>query len=290
MLSVTANLLDDADPASVLMVPRAPSPDAGPIGQPSPSLLSHVYTRYVPSNTHTYTMKTPNADAAEVDLAALIAEARRQHEPDKSRIDLNGRATEHAQHRSFETGVIEDGLVGAIGQTTVLSGNGEHHRRWASEEWDRIPSPSYFSDPAPNPTPAPTLRSALPYHVASPRQIAPGPITPSPHLSRMIPSQVALRATGTDDPAGQVSHHLAAIQGLLAPMMAGAEEMQRLKKEVEMWKGEWGKVDREKKRLEGVVQGLEERQGVSTQENEIDVADLQSGPCRPRIHSSAHRW
>ena len=39
--------------------------------------------------------------------------------------------------------------------------------------------------------------------------------------------------------------------------MAGQDEVEKLRKEVEMWKGEWGRSDKEKKRLEAIIEQQE---------------------------------
>jgi hypothetical protein len=86
-----------------------------------------------------------------------------------------------------------------------------------------------------------------------------------------------------------VAHHLSVIQGLLGPMISGVEDMERLKKEVEMWKGEWGRVEREKKRLEGVVQGMEDRQAVSHLIPLDDEWSLEADESRARSGKASQR-
>lgn len=59
------------------------------------------------------------------------------------------------------------------------------------------------------------------------------------------------------DSAAQALHHMTALQSLLGPMTKAAEEVEKLKKEVEMWKNDWHKVGEEKR---GLKRALEEAQ------------------------------
>jgi hypothetical protein len=296
MRSVTADLIDLTDLSLSLPdmdSPRHPSPGVGAIGEPSPSLFSFSQSTHYPVSYHTNrTTKppTPHTDqAADVDLAALIAQAHRQHEADKSRVTHNG-----GQPLGHGHGVIGEGLAhNGHGMTRSGlggyngNGTGSEERRWGLEEWERerlaLSSSSPYAAPrsATIPTPslgAGVLRAAPPsYPIASPRTAV--AIPHSPVSARTVPAAPNSASAGypvagpTADPAGQVAHHLSAIQGLLGPMMSGVEDMERLKKEVEMWKGEWGRVEREKKRLEGVVQGMEDRQAVGHRSSVIGHSD-----------------
>jgi hypothetical protein len=274
MRSVTADLIDLTDLSLSLPdmdSPRHPSPGVGAIGEPSPSLFSFSQSTHYPVSYHTNrTTKppTPHTDqAADVDLAALIAQAHRQHEADKSRVTHNG-----GQPLGHGHGVIGEGLAhNGHGMTRSGlggyngNGTGSEERRWGLEEWERERL---------------ALSSSSPY--AAPRSASPPTAVAIPHSpvsARTVPAAPNSASAGypvagpTADPAGQVAHHLSAIQGLLGPMMSGVEDMERLKKEVEMWKGEWGRVEREKKRLEGVVQGMEDRQAVGHRSSVIGHSD-----------------
>lgn len=57
------------------------------------------------------------------------------------------------------------------------------------------------------------------------------------------------------DVAVQVAHHLAGLSALLKPMMGKSEEVVSLKAEVQMWKDAWGKLERERQRLEETLSG-----------------------------------
>lgn len=55
------------------------------------------------------------------------------------------------------------------------------------------------------------------------------------------------------DPSAATSHHLNALNNLLQPLIAQSDEVIRLRAEVELWRGEWQRCDRERRRLEGVL-------------------------------------
>lgn len=58
--------------------------------------------------------------------------------------------------------------------------------------------------------------------------------------------------TGSD-PSAAATHHLNALNTLLNPLIAQNDEVIRLRAEVELWRGEWQRCDRERRRLEGVL-------------------------------------
>lgn len=59
-----------------------------------------------------------------------------------------------------------------------------------------------------------------------------------------------------DTTATQITRHLESLTILLNPLLAQADEVERLRKEVEMWKSEWARAERERKRLEEKVGGM----------------------------------
>jgi hypothetical protein len=62
----------------------------------------------------------------------------------------------------------------------------------------------------------------------------------------------------------QISHHLESLAGLLHPLLAQSNEVEKLRKEVELWKNEWARAEGERKRLEGVLaSGVGKIQSVS---------------------------
>ena len=53
--------------------------------------------------------------------------------------------------------------------------------------------------------------------------------------------------------AEQIAHHVSALSGLVGPMIASADDNERLRKEVEIWKLEWNKAEREKRKVQGLL-------------------------------------
>lgn len=71
------------------------------------------------------------------------------------------------------------------------------------------------------------------------------------------PTTLASGAGGQNDTtATQITRHLESLTILLNPLVAQADEVERLRKEVEMWKSEWARAERERKRLEEKVGGM----------------------------------
>lgn len=83
------------------------------------------------------------------------------------------------------------------------------------------------------------------------------PQTPS-HTAAAPNTLVAGAGTGgqNDTTATQITRHLESLTILLNPLLAQADEVERLRKEVEMWKSEWARAERERKRLEEKVGGM----------------------------------
>jgi hypothetical protein len=55
------------------------------------------------------------------------------------------------------------------------------------------------------------------------------------------------------DPSAAVTHHLNALNSLLNPLIGQQDEIIRLRAEVELWRGEWQRCDRERRRLEDAI-------------------------------------
>lgn len=83
-----------------------------------------------------------------------------------------------------------------------------------------------------------------------------------PYSRPQTPSHTAAPTTllaglgGQNDTATQITRHLESLTILLNPLVAQADEVERLHKEVEMWKSEWARAERERKRLEDKVGGM----------------------------------
>lgn len=83
------------------------------------------------------------------------------------------------------------------------------------------------------------------------------PLFPTATDNAYRPPQATQQIQGPVAPMGhaatQAMSHLASLQGLIGPMARAAEEVEKLKKEAEMWKNEWAKVGEEKKGIEQAV-------------------------------------
>lgn len=229
--------LTPLDPSMDDMVPLSsthysPLHSPGVIGHPP--LPPHSPHPISSSNlSHTSQPKTPGLNG-EFDVAALIAHAARQHEEKKS----SGGLTTHS------VGVIGDGLTpkrnAAMGNGTITGmddiwGNPDTSlKRTFSAQGGQLPS-----SPAPNAT-VNGRQTFQPFSGS--------PIVPFPRLGTPVSS------TGSRDVVAEVQGHLSALSGLMAPLAGATEEVERLRKEVEMWKAEWGKGERERKRLETVIE------------------------------------
>ncbi|KJE01733.1 hypothetical protein I311_04647 [Cryptococcus gattii NT-10] len=83
-----------------------------------------------------------------------------------------------------------------------------------------------------------------------------------PYSRPQTPSHTAAPTTllaglgGQNDTATQITRHLESLTILLNPLVTQADEVERLRKEVEMWKSEWARAERERKRLEDKVGGM----------------------------------
>ncbi|TYJ51489.1 hypothetical protein B9479_007936 [Cryptococcus floricola] len=105
-----------------------------------------------------------------------------------------------------------------------------------------IPGYQPFIDNVASPLSTPTYRAPQgAYYIPSPKQAPPTP-TQQP-------------ARTANDTAMDVARHLDSLRGLLGPLISEADQVEKLKKEVEMWKGEWSKGEKDRR-------GLEERIGV----------------------------
>lgn len=76
--------------------------------------------------------------------------------------------------------------------------------------------------------------------------------TPSPFAAFQA-STIKADVPIATDPAAQVAHHLLSLSTIFNPLLFQQDEVERLKQEVEMWKEAWGKVEKERKRLEAVM-------------------------------------
>ena len=217
-----------------MVVPPSPFSPHGAIGQPlntpsSPTIPSNLS---YPSTTQP---KTPGLNS-EFDLAALIAHAARQNEEKKSsnsQSGLNGYSP--SQPSLMKVGVIGDGL-------TPKRGIGLTDDIWSDHSLKR----TFSNTPIPGAPGSPVQNNSL----------KPGPLPLfQPFTDSNMPfTRIGTPLSGSKDVVGQVQGHLDALSQLVTPLLAAQEEVERLRKEVELWRGEWGKGEKERKRLEGIVE------------------------------------
>ncbi|WVQ76165.1 hypothetical protein IAR50_005820 [Cryptococcus sp. DSM 104548] len=147
------------------------------------------------------------------------------------------------------------------------------HPRPDEEAWDRITLSAHIQSQewgSPNPVPTGGLgqkQAVVPGYqpfidrVASPLS-SPAHRAPQNVYSILSPTHAPPTPTHRPASSSGITHHLDALRGLLGPLMADAEQVQKLKKEVEMWKGEWSKGERDRRELEERIGVLEvERSG-----------------------------
>ncbi|KAL7418685.1 hypothetical protein Q5752_006368 [Cryptotrichosporon argae] len=122
-----------------------------------------------------------------------------------------------------------------------------------------------YARPPSSPHPFPTYANGHAHAAAA-------PVT-SPHLSaRAAPAPApaahafpphAPGVASADDPAQSVSFHLASLQSALAPLLAHAEETNRLKRELEFYHSEWARVDRQCRGLQVALASTEKNRVAS---------------------------
>jgi hypothetical protein len=61
-------------------------------------------------------------------------------------------------------------------------------------------------------------------------------------------------SSSTKDVGSQALAHISALSHILQPLINKADELEEMKKEVEMWRAAWGQSERDKRGLEGRLQ------------------------------------
>lgn len=205
----------------------------GGVSSPLPSAAHQRSGSYAPRPRTP--LAPPSSSGDELDLTALMAHGQRQLELD---------------HRS------------RFGRFAAASARSGSPSRW-DEEWRGSSARSRESSMRRQPS----AQSATGGSVT--------PVAPTPNLSFLdtsFPSPIgavggaasigrhrgsfatpANPAPPATDPAATATHHLNALQSVLNPLIAQSEEVIRLRAEVELWRGEWQRCDRERRRLDGIV-------------------------------------
>lgn len=97
--------------------------------------------------------------------------------------------------------------------------------------------------------------------VASPSLAFKDPPGFSSPISRRSFAAAAPPPSSAADPSVAAQHHLTALTSLLNPLIAQNDEVIRLRAEVELWRGEWQRCDRERRRLEAIVNSEDPAKG-----------------------------
>jgi hypothetical protein len=241
-MALTSALVEDTDD---MVVPQSPYNAHGAIGQPvlpprSPPTSSNL------SHPSSSQPKTP-ALGGEFDVSALIAHAARQHEEKKSNTNLTGNPVPGTP--AATAAAVAAGSVGVIGDGLTPKRSGLVLNN--DDIWSDHPLRRTFSGTAAIPgAPGSPVQTNQPQRTAPLPLFQPfsePPVTPFARLGTPV-------GGSNRDVVAQVQGHLDALTGLVTPLLAAQEEVERLRKEVELWRGEWAKGEREKKRLEAIVE------------------------------------
>lgn len=199
--------------------------------------------------------RTPQGAAGndEIDLTALIAQGQRQ-------FDLDG----ERDRGRFGAGRFGMPMPAGVGTAATRA---DSPSRWDDDQWrgrsssmrrqtsthsatggSITPTASglsgFFDQPFPSPIGARPARSSVTLNSAPP--------VPAP--GAVAAADPTRNGTGNPtEPGAAAAHHLQALTALLGPLSAQTEEIHRLRAEVELWRGEWQRCDRERRRLEAIV-------------------------------------
>ena len=229
---ITADLVDPSDQnmSDVGNFHSPGLPSAGIIGQSSPGVFGSL-------RSHSKTPAPNSHEQADLDLAVLFAQVRRQHENDKARISQPwsiqnglgpiGGESEEASRRRLET----------VWDHRSINGNGRTNTACP------LAMPNSLPESAPLPPSQIFSDLKIPAQHQQQSHITTNPFMPF----QGSPSKATIPLVG--DQAAQVAHHLMSLSTIFNPLLVQSEEVERLRREVEMWKGEWANVDRERKRL-----------------------------------------
>lgn len=242
---ITADLVDPSD-QSMSQIGKSYSPGpaaAGVIGQPSPGL----YNDFNHFTSRPKSWGNGSRDPDDIDLATLIAQAHRQRELEQSRVSQNGGSEN--------------------GHGVIAEKNDEPSKRRVEDPWEKrpnhsimngngngngiasMPSPMLNANSLPHSAPLPTFQpfpDNPPHHSHTPSN-------PLLHIQPSLTGPIVPPANAAE----QVAHHLMSLSTIFNPLLMQGEEVERLRMEVEMWKGEWGRLDKELRRLESAVKTVQ---------------------------------
>lgn len=204
-----------------------------------------------------------SADGDELDLSALMAHGQRQLDLDRSRF---GRFGIPAAPVSAGPGVPLRGRTGFGAGIGGVEGRADSPSRWAStaDEWREQGSRSRDASmhrqnsgagtamgngAAPNPSLA-FMDQPFPSPIGRPRGSMGG-----------MAFGGSPAANATTEPAQAAQHHLQALTNIIGPLCQQNDEIIRLRAEVELWRGEWQRCDRERRRLESILKSDDPTKG-----------------------------
>ncbi|WOO76924.1 uncharacterized protein LOC62_01G000537 [Vanrija pseudolonga] len=233
--------------------PPAPGPPAPGGSGSTSSVASSTAPRRSSSLARPRTPQGAGGGNDEIDLTALIAQGQRQ-------FDLDG----ERDRGRFGAGRFGMPMPAGVGTAATRA---DSPSRWDDDQWrgrsssmrrqtsthsatggSITPTASglsgFFEQPFPSPIGARPARSSVKLNSAPPAP-APGAVA--------APVDPRNGAGNSTEPAAAAAHHLQALTALLGPLSAQTEEIHRLRAEVELWRGEWQRCDRERRRLEAIV-------------------------------------
>lgn len=193
----------------------------------------------------------------ELDLASLIPHDQRQ--ADLERDDLEDREDRERQGR---TGFARFNL-----EPHSRTASPARQSRWEKDFVSRSRETSMRRQASTNSVggvgvgaiPPPSIPNIAipPANLAFIDQSFPSPLRPTPprHMSPHPHDTHTHSTHGTHspNPAAAVSHHLQSLTNLLNPLLTASDDVARLRAEVDMWRAEWQRCDRERRRLETLV-------------------------------------
>lgn len=262
-LSITADLVDEADDIAMesnyqipLHLFSQPSPH-GAIGQPARSNFE-TQSYVLPQSPSIAHSRSPYLNG-EIDIAAIIAQAHKDHE---SHVSLM-RDKERPVREDDTSSASKDKPIGASIWATHphggfdMNGAATDGISKSDESWDRATLASLPRSPPKRPLPLDARSSTFTAYSAP--HSAPLYNVFNPNAS---PPTGVTKPNGRDrDPVAsaghQVEQHLQSLSKLLVPLVAQGQELEGIRQETAVWKQEWAKANKEAAQLRSMVTSLQ---------------------------------
>lgn len=206
-----------------------PSPH-GAIGERPSKTSSHARSSSLAGAPRTPLGGKQSSDD-DMDLPTLMSHGQRQLDLDRSRFGRFG----------IPPAPASAGAAPLRGRTGMGAESNDSPSRWAEEWRESTPRSRDTSMQRQVSSTGATSTSTLAFK----DQGFPSPIGRRSFAAASTPS--------SSDPSVTATHHLNALSAVLNPLIAQSDEVIRLRAEVELWRGEWQRCDRERRRLEAIV-------------------------------------